>query len=224
MAANFVMGRAARTQQNQPNVFADVVDRAPFEETQHRKWPRRRTSVIAAHRRLLEERYDLLGQALLQRDDDPRQGRAGRRARQAAAGVTWQLGALTPDEIRRRNVWPAGFLPLPHPNHPEGGMLFPKSHIDEVKKQTDRDLARFDLDFDARHFLPEFPPPIFLTTRPDLGDVSKGKLITLKNFYEIFSGILNPKQLEGLRLLVTPFPQQQFNATDDRRSARRATA
>jgi len=29
---------------------------------------------------------------------------------------------------------------------------------------------------------------------------------------------LNPKQLEGLRLLVTPFPQQQFNATDDRRS------
>jgi cytochrome c peroxidase len=29
---------------------------------------------------------------------------------------------------------------------------------------------------------------------------------------------LNPKQIEGLRLLVTPFPQQQFNATDDRRS------
>src|ERR1044072_7495616 len=31
--------------------------------------------------------------------------------------------------------------------------------------------------------------------------------------------ILNPKQLEGLRILLTPFPQQQFNATDDRRSA-----
>jgi cytochrome c peroxidase len=29
---------------------------------------------------------------------------------------------------------------------------------------------------------------------------------------------LNPKQLEGLRLLVTPFPQAQFNATDDRRA------
>ncbi len=36
----------------------------------------------------------------------------------------------------------------------------------------------------------------------------------------MFDGILNPKQLEGLRLLVTPFPQQQFNATADRRSAR----
>ena len=35
---------------------------------------------------------------------------------------------------------------------------------------------------------------------------------------QCFDGILNPKQLEGLRLLVTPFPQQQFNATDDRRS------
>jgi cytochrome c peroxidase len=31
---------------------------------------------------------------------------------------------------------------------------------------------------------------------------------------------VNPKQPEGLRLLVTPFPQQQFNATEDRRSLR----
>jgi cytochrome c peroxidase len=38
------------------------------------------------------------------------------------------------------------------------------------------------------------------------------------NYYELFNGILNPKQLEGLRLLLTPFPQQQFNATEDRRS------
>ena len=48
--------------------------------------------------------------------------------------------------------------------------------------------------------------------------MSQGKLVTLNNYYELFSGILNPKQLEGLRLLVTPFPQQQFNATEDRRS------
>lgn len=94
-------------------------------------------------------------------------------------------------------------------------------HIDEVKKQENRDLTRFDLDFDLPdHFLPEFPAPIFLTTRPDLGDVSQGKLVTIENFYELFNGILNPKQLEGLRLLVTPFPQQQFNQTGDRRSER----
>ena len=40
------------------------------------------------------------------------------------------------------------------------------------------------------------------------------------NFYELFNGVLNPKQLDGLRLLLTPFPQQQFNQTEDRRSAR----
>jgi cytochrome c peroxidase len=42
--------------------------------------------------------------------------------------------------------------------------------------------------------------------------------VTIDNYYELFNGILNPKQLEGLRLLVTPFPQQQFNQTEDRRS------
>jgi hypothetical protein len=26
-------------------------------------------------------------------------------------------------------------------------------------------------------------------------------------------------QLDGLRMLVTPFPQEEFNATDDRKSA-----
>jgi cytochrome c peroxidase len=98
-------------------------------------------------------------------------------------------------------------------------MLFPKFEIEEIKKQEGRDLTRFDLDFDVPdHLLPEFPPPIFLTTRTDLGDVSKGKLVTIDNFYSLFNGLLNPKQIEGLRLLLTPFPQQQFNQTEDRRS------
>ncbi len=138
------------------------------------------------------------------------------------AGMTWEkLAAMSPEEIREKGVFPAGFLPLPHPNHPEGGMVFPKFHIDGILKQEQRDLTRFDLDFDLPdHFLPEFPAPIFLTTRPDLGDVSKGNLVAIDNFYEIFKDALNPKQLEGLRLLVTPFPQQQFNQTDDRRSER----
>lgn len=136
------------------------------------------------------------------------------------SGMTWdKLGALSPEDIKKNNHWPAGFLPLPHPHHEAGGMVFPKFLIDETKAQTQRDLTRFDLDYDLpNHFLPEFPAPIYLTTRPDLGDVSQGQLVTLANFHELFNEILNPKQLEGLRLLVTPFPQQQFNATDDRRS------
>jgi cytochrome c peroxidase len=137
-------------------------------------------------------------------------------------GVTWaDLAAMTPAEIKERGLWPAGFLPLPHPKHAEGGMVFPAFHIEEIRRQEDRDLERFDVDFDIPdHFLPEFPPPIYLTTRPDLGDVSQGELVTTQNFYRLFNGILNPKQLDGLRLLVSQFPQQQFNLTNDRRSQR----
>jgi len=100
-------------------------------------------------------------------------------------------------------------------------MLFPHFAIDEILRQTGRDLTRFDLDFDLPdQFLPEFPPPIFLTTQPNLGDVSQGQLVTTDNYYELFKCLLNPKQLDGLRLLLTPFPQQQFNNIDDRRSDR----
>ena len=170
---------------------------------------------------LLNERYDLA--------DRPAQGATMSRGKplqegvrvKLPAGTTWdRLAALTPAQIRDQNLYPKGFFPLPHPNHPEGGMIFPHFAIDEIKKQEGRDLTRFDLDFDLPdHFLPEFPAALFLTTRPDLGDVSQGKLVTINNYYELFNGILNPKQLEGLRLLVTPFPQQQFNQTEDRRTA-----
>jgi cytochrome c peroxidase len=179
-------------------------------------------AIMAAARAHLAERYDLANRTAAGVTMTRGKGVQDGVRVKLPSGLTWQqLGALSPDEIRRRNLWPLGFMPLPFANHSEGGMLFPQFHIDEVKKQTDRDLTRFDLEFDIPdHFLPEFPPAMFLTTRPDLGDVSQGKLVTSENFYELFSGILNPKQLEGLRLLVTPFPQQQFNATDDRRSLR----
>jgi len=137
-------------------------------------------------------------------------------------GMSWAtLAAMSPQDIRERDVFPAAFLPLPHANHAEGGMIFPRVEIDEMKRQEGRDLARFDLDFDLPdHFLPEFPPPVYLTTRADLGDVSRGRLVTLDDYYELFNAIVNPKQLEGLRLLLTAFPQQQFNQTEDRRSER----
>jgi cytochrome c peroxidase len=171
---------------------------------------------------LLRERYDL--------GNRPAKGVTMSRGKAVQEGVrirlptgrTWDdLAAMRPDDIRAKDLFPAGFFPLPHPNHGEGGMLFPKFHIDEIQRQEGRDLTRFDLDYDLPdHLLPEFPAPIFLTTRPDLGDVSKGKALTIDNFYELFNGVLNPKQLEGLRLLLTPFPQQQFNQTEDRRSER----
>jgi cytochrome c peroxidase len=176
--------------------------------------------IMKKQQDLLAERYDL--------GDHSVKGVTMSRGKAIQAGIrvklpngtTWEkLATLSPEEIREQDLFPPGFLPLPHPNHGEGGMVFPKFHIDEIKKQEGRDLTRFDLDHDLPdHFLPEFPAPIYLTTRPDLGDVSRGKLVTIDNYFELFDGILNPKQLEGLRLLVTPFGQQQFNQTTDRRS------
>jgi cytochrome c peroxidase len=97
--------------------------------------------------------------------------------------------------------------------------VFPRFEIDEINRQEARDLTRFDVDYDIPdHFLPEFPPAMYLNQRTDLGDVSQGKLITINNYYELFNGIIPPKQIEGLRLLVTPFPQQQYNETEDRRT------
>jgi cytochrome c peroxidase len=202
--------------------YLPVVETESF-DTVRKRMEGDKPKIMQRQMDLLKERYDLA--------DKPAAGvkmsrgkavQEGIRAKLPSGVASWEeLAKVSPDDIRKKSLFPKGFMPLPHPNHPEGGMVFPKFHIDEIKKQEDRDLTRFDLDFDLPdQFLPEFPPPIYLTTRPDLGDVSKGKLVTIMNYYDLFNGILNPKQLEGLRLLVTPFNQQQFNATDDRRSVK----
>jgi cytochrome c peroxidase len=204
-----------------PSSYAPVDIREDFAAIMSRM-KATRADVMNRQMALLNERYDLSNrpaQGVTMARGKPVQ--SGVRAK-LAKGASWErLASMTAEDIQRQNLFPAGFLPLPHPNHPEGGMTFPKFHIDEINKQEQRDLTRFDLDLDLPdHLLPEFPAPIFLTTRPDLGDVSQGKLLTIDNFYQLFNGVLNPKQIEGLRLLLTPFPQQQFNQTEDRRSER----
>ena len=176
--------------------------------------------VEQEHNALLNERYDL--------SNRPAQGVTMDRNKPVQEGVrvklppgmTWEsLAAMSPDQIREQNLFPKGFYPLPHPKHQEGGFVFPHFVIDAIKQQDGRDLTRFDIDFDfPDHFLAEFPPAIYLSPRPELGDVSQGKLISLTNYYPLFNGLFTPRQLEGLRLLLTPFPQQQFNATEDRRA------
>ena len=211
---------AASSEEQPPSSFMPVVIEEDFESIVERM-EAAKPELAARHEELLEARYDL--------SDRPADGVTMSRGKPVQEGIrvrlpegvdSWEaLAAMSPAEIREKGLWPEGFLRLPHPNQNEGGMLFPQHHIDEILEQEGRDLTRFDLDFDLpEHLLPEFPPAIFLTTRPDLGDVSQGEVVTIKNFFRLFNGILNPKQLEGLRLLVTPFPQQQFNATDDRRS------
>jgi cytochrome c peroxidase len=130
------------------------------------------------------------------------------------SGMTWErLAALDADEIRTRGIFP--YPSLPHPKHATGGQVFPQVQIAMFPR-----LERFDVDFDLPEaFLPEFPPAIFLQSRPELGDASRGEVVSINNFHRLFKELVTPVQLDGLRMLVTPFPQEEFNATDDRKSA-----
>jgi hypothetical protein len=117
------------------------------------------------------------------------------------------LGA---DGIKKRDDFP--WKPLDHPLHSTGHMLFPKSWT-----SVHPEHERFDVSFDIPDcFLPEFPPPLYLTTHPEMGDVSRGVEITYGNYFDMFNGILTPEQLDGLRLLVTPFQTTWFNVTHHR--------
>jgi cytochrome c peroxidase len=213
--------------------FAAIADPLP-PDTTYRPLPTQPFSTVKAmdeaqkpqvmqrQNNLFNQRYDLsdrpIAGVMMSGGKKPVQG--GVRVK-LPAGVTWDnLATMNPAEIRQRGLLPAGFMPLPHVKHATGGQVFPNEQIDEITRQEARNLRRFDVDFDlASRFTPEFPPPVFLTTRTELGDVSRGQLLTIKNFYEIMNGIITPVQMEGLRLLLTPFPQEEFNQTEDRKVA-----
>jgi len=169
--------------------------------------------VMAAQRQLLESRYNLEPKL----DPEAKMSRGkplsvGPTAR-LQNGMTFdRLAQMSPEEIRTAGAFP--YPPLPHPKHATGGQVFPQMQIAQFPR-----LERFDVDFDLPDaFLPEFPPAIFLQNRPELGDVSRGEVVSINNFHRLFKDILTPVQLDGLRMLLTPMPQEEFNATDDRKS------
>jgi len=201
---------AVRAPEKRGTSYSPVIEE-PFEKVLAND-KAQKDGVMKRHLKLLNDRYDLSRK--VSSDVTMSNGKplpTGPTAR--LNGVSWdQLAAMSPEEIKAKGIFP--YLPLPHPNHPVGGMLFPQMEIKLLSR-----LTRFDLDFDLpEHFLPEFPPPMYLITHKELGDVSQGKMVTIDNFYDLFNGLLNPKQLEGLRLLVSQFPQQQFNSTADRKT------
>ncbi|MGH9632171.1 MAG: cytochrome B6 [Bryobacteraceae bacterium] len=170
-------------------------------------------NVMAAQRKLLETRYNL--EPKLDPNVKMTRGKplaVGPTAR-LKEGLTWQqIGELSPGEIQKRGIFP--YPSLPHPLHANGGQVFPKMQIEMFAR-----LERFDVDFDIPDpFLPEFPPAMFLSNRPELGDVSRGEVVSINNFYRLFKDLLTPVQLNGLQFLLTPFPQEEFNPTDDRKT------
>ena len=136
-----------------------------------------KNQVLNAQETLLESRYDLRNNpSNVQMSGNRKAVQQGVRVK-LHGGATWaSLASMTPEQIKQQNLFPHGFRPLPHVKHPTGGMVFPKQQIDAIQKAEARDLQRFDVDFDLPdHLTPEFPPPMFLTSRPDLGDVTQGR-------------------------------------------------
>ena len=172
--------------------------------------------VMAAQRKLLERRYDLDAEARPRGEDVARASRSpSGRPPGWRRGLTWErLAAMTPGgdpEARARSRTRR----CRTRKHATGGQVFPQMQIEMFPR-----LERFDVEFDLPEaFLPEFPPAIFLQNRPELGDVSRGEVVSINNFHRLFKDILTPVQLDGLRLLLTPFPQEEFNPTDDRKTA-----
>jgi cytochrome c peroxidase len=120
------------------------------------------------------------------------------------------LATLTPDDIRERDLFP--FKPLAHPLHSTAHMVFPTGWV-----ELHPEFERMDVDHDFPDaYLPEFPPPMFLTTHKELGDVTDGREVTLGNYYEIFNGLLTGEQMEGLKELLRPTPTTWFNQTTHR--------
>jgi cytochrome c peroxidase len=172
--------------------------------------------VNATQRKLLEARYNLEPKL----DPEAKMSRGkplavGPTAR-LPEGMAWEaLAAMSPDEVRRKDAFPYKALPHPAQGGGLGGQVFPPMQIKMFPR-----LQRYDVDFDLPEaFLPEFPPALFLQSRPEVGDVSRGEVVSINNYYRLFKDLLTPVQLDGLRLLVTPFPQEEFNPTDDRKSA-----
>ena len=183
-----------------------------FEEVM-KKESAAKPKVMDDQRKLLEKRYNLEPKL----DPQVKMSRGkplcvGPTAK-LQKGMTWdQLAGMSPADIKKNDLFP--YPSLPHPLHTNGGQVVPQMQTKMFPR-----LERFDVEFDIPEpFLPEFPPAIFLQNRPELGDVSRGQVLHMGNFRMLFKEILTPVQLEGLRLLLTPLPQEEFNLTDDRKS------
>lgn len=120
------------------------------------------------------------------------------------------LAALAPGEVRRRGLFP--YVPLSHMLQTTAHMVFPESWV-----RSHPEHERIDCEHDVPDaYLPEFPPPLFLTTHKELGDVTNGEEITLANYYAMFDGLLTGEQMEGLKELLRPTATTWFNHTEHR--------
>ncbi|MFT3925503.1 MAG: hypothetical protein QM778_23390 [Myxococcales bacterium] len=177
--------------------------------------PLRPEEITRRQAEYLQQRFDLAGRThpTVKMSGGRKSIPVGPTAR-LAAGVTWdRLGRMSPEEIKKRGAFP--YAPLWHPAQEKGGMVFPPVQTG-VMVGLDRSDMLFDLP-DA--YLPEFPAPIYLTSRPDLGDVSQGQLLTQHNVDTLLGEVLTPEQLEGAKLMLERTPAKHHNMSQVRATA-----
>jgi cytochrome c peroxidase len=171
--------------------------------------------LMADVRAYLEARYDLrakpLAGAFMSGGKPVLEGPAAR----LPPGVPSfeALAQMDAGDIKAKDLFP--FKPLAHPLQTTAHMVFPANWV-----RVHPEHGRIDLDHDLPEaYLPEFPPPMFLTTHKELGDVTGGREVTLGNYYAIFNGLLTAEQMEGLKELLRPTATTWFNQTEHRVTA-----
>ncbi len=171
--------------------------------------------LMAEVRAYMQERFNFSGEAMpgeAMSGGKPIMKGPAARLPQGIASYE-DLARMPAPEIKKRDLFP--FKPLAHPLQTTAHMLFPEQWI-----KAHPEHERIDVDFDIPDgYLPEFPPPMFLTTHKELGDVSRGQEVTLGNYYELFNGLLTAEQMEGLKELLRPTPTTWFNHTEHRVTA-----
>ena len=198
--------------------YRKSVPEEPFETVKARD-EKDKPRVLQRQRELLAERYDLADRpSKMKMAGGSKSVQEGVRIK-LPPGMTWEkLSQMTPEEIRAADAFPRASYPCRMSSTRPGDRYFRSSRSTRsTSGNTARSKGSTSTSTSQTTCCREFPPPIFLTTRPELGDVSKGQVLTTKNFFQLMNGLLTPVQMEGLRLLLTPFPQEEFNQTDDRK-------
>ena len=172
----------------------------------------RKDALMDDVRAYMNGRYDFSGKAIPGATmSGGKPVMAGPVARLPEGVASWEaLASLPPADIRDNELFP--YVPLSHPLATTAHMVFPDSWVASHPEHERMDMSH---DFpDA--YLPEFPPPMFLTTHKELGDVTGGREVTLANYYEIFDGLITGEQMEGLKELLRPTATTWFNHTNHR--------
>src|SRR5579859_594527 len=161
----------------------------PFEEWKARM-EKQRPEVDRAARKALEARFDLsckTGEAVMSRGKPQPVGPTARLPKGMKSWEAW--AALPPEKIRTAGDFP--WVPLDHPLQSTAHMVFPAQWT-----RVHPEHERFDVGMDLPDcYLPEFPPPLYLTTHPELGDVTRGVEITYGNYFNMMNGVVTPEQL-----------------------------